>query len=67
MWPRITWDFRFFSLRLPRAVITGQSHQALVFELPVFNLALYQLKYDATLLEQILPDQWQKTLKLQAR
>lgn len=56
----ITWDSRF-SLRLPRAVITGQSHQALVFELPVFNLVLYQLNYDATLVEQILPDQWQKT------
>lgn len=31
---------------LPRVVITGQSHQALGIELPVFHLALYQLKYD---------------------
>lgn len=67
MWPRRTWDFRFSSLRLPRAVIAGQNHQALGNELLVFKLALYQLYYDnATLVEQILPDQGQKTLELPA-
>lgn len=47
---------------LPRAVIAGQKHQALGIELPVFHLALYQLKYDATFVEQVLPDLGQKTL-----